>query len=224
MDTRVRIVAVLLGMLWIVASIRGLSAQPSLPQSYSSGMLLTIVDPAFGPYSSSSSGVIFVDGFNKVSRFSYAMGTPFTGGHTDIVRWHAPPATDYFWRYPEVPSPLSGSPSVFLQFPSQNAFECTKSIWIDGSNRTPFFTLGLLPASTYQGKQTIRTAVCDCYHTPIRNTTQCYQEGNDAPWHFESHWNGLNIWEFTDLINVTQYAPNFFQLPPCFSVTEPINK
>src|SRR3989338_931241 len=162
MNMRVRIVAVLLEMIWIAASIHGLSAQPSLPQTYSSGMLLTIVSPVFGPFSSSSSGVIFVDGINKVTRFSYAMEAPFTGGHTDIVRWHATPATDYFWRYPEVPSPLSGSPSVTLQFPSQNAFECTKSIWIDGSNRTPFFTLGLLPASTYQGKQTIRTAVFDC--------------------------------------------------------------
>eukprot|EP01104_Vermistella_antarctica_P015074 TRINITY_DN4873_c0_g1_i1.p1 TRINITY_DN4873_c0_g1~~TRINITY_DN4873_c0_g1_i1.p1 ORF type:complete len:211 (-),score=29.55 TRINITY_DN4873_c0_g1_i1:157-789(-) len=167
---------------------------PVLPKRYEALMLLTINSSNFVPNTLVTSGVLRYDGVQQLATFSYPLS------HTDVVDFSASPAKDYFWNWN-----ASGV----------NNATCSTQPFGDGSNRTPFFALSVLPGGSYVGQRVVRYATVNCWNTPPRNTTQCFtQEG--LPWRTESMFIGENLWDFAQIVAVDSFPKDTFTLPPCF--------
>lgn len=173
-----------------------------LPKRYSVEMLLTIASNAFDPPVIVTTGLLSVDSVSRRSTFVYpAYGVTQQGvSHRDVVYWDGAEATDFFW-----------------QFNASGVIEdsCSSGPFGDGSNRTPFYTLSsLLPKAVPAPARRIRYADCQCFFTQIRNTTQCFYEGN--AWFVESYWNGEQQWAFGETVSVDNFPAGTFDLPSCF--------
>jgi len=168
-------------------------------------MLLTIKSEMFGDDAIATSGHIDIDSERKISRFFYPTDLS-VGGHVDIVLWNEnyENSVDFFWQVAK-----NGTIS-----------ECEVRPFGDGSNRTPFFNLAILPGAIFIGEQQRKLQTVLCFYTQnSRNTTQCFTKSNGEPWYYESYYSGINIWEFSEIYDIVEFPPEKFKLPPCFNTS-----